>query len=248
MKKLFSFGLLLLVFTITFSCEKDEDPSKGKLVFKVNLTNGQTVVGQNQVVSLSNVKDLNISLFRLYFSSISLQNATNEIVIKDVALLDPGVEGENSFTVELEDASFTNINFGLGLNAVQNAKNPGDFANDDPLSTYQSMYWSMLKYRFAKFEGKANETGKLGSGNDVSIAYHPGTDSIFQQLSLPINITVKEETTKTININIDLETMFVTFDPIDLLDETQTQTHSTPADIHVAKKFMENLKASIWVN
>lgn len=247
MKKINFLGILALVFLFS-TCEKDPPIEPTKLKFIVTMSDGQKSVGQNEDISLSNNQDLNISLFRLYFSNITLFKEGSEVEIKDVVLLDPGIDGENSFTVEMDEGTFSAIRFGLGVNALQNDENPGDFANDHPLSTYQSMYWSMLKYRFSKFEGKANITGQIGSANDVALAFHPGTDALYQKLTLSKSISIKAESTTTININIDLNEMFSGANPFDLTDENETQTHSNSSDIQIAQKFMENLKASISIN
>lgn len=251
MKNFFVLGVLAFVFSIS-SCTKDSEDKQesGKLKFNVVLTDGVKPVNQNEVISLSNGQEINVSLFRLYFSNISLSqfDASTELLIKDVALLDPGVDGSNSFTVELDGATFSSIKFGLGVDAIQNDQNPGDFPNEHPLSTYQSMYWSMLKYRFAKFEGKGNLDGQLGSTSDVAIAFHPGTNPLYKKLVLPVNVTIKEGTTSTVNINININEIFAGNNPFDLTDGSETQTHSTASDIQIAEKFMENLKTSITIN
>lgn len=249
MKKFSFLGFLLVIFLFS-NCEKNDDPDPvdTKLKFIVTMSDGQQSVAHDENISLSSNQDLNISLFRLYFSNITLLKDGAEVEIKDVALLDPGKDGSNSFTVDLNAGNYDAIKFGLGVNAIQNDKSPGDFANDHPLSTYQSMYWSMLKYRFAKFEGKANLQGQLGSANDVALAFHPGTDALYQKTTLSKSISIKPESTTIITVNIDLNEMFAGSNPFDLTDETNTQTHSNASDIQIAQKFMENLKASISIN
>lgn len=247
MKKLAYLSLIALLLSFT-SCEKDPpEVESGKLKFVVTLSAGSLDVKQNEVINLVNGQAMNISLFRLYFSDITLIKDGSELEIMDVALLDPGFDGQNSFTLELDDASYDSMKFGLGVNSEQNNSNPGDFDNSHPLSTYQSMYWSMLKYRFAKFEGKGNSEMNIGTGSDVAIAFHPGTDSLYQQVSLPIPLTIKEGNTRTVQVNIDLDKMFAMGDNIDVTDETQTQTHSTPQDIDIARRFMTQLKSAITI-
>lgn len=248
MKKQFIFAILLSTLVFLPSCEKDPvEAEPGKLRIVVSMSDGTQSVSQDENISFSNGQDLNISLFRLYLSNLTLMEGERELEIKNLVLVDPGSNSNNSFTMTVENGNYSTLSFGLGVNATQNNLNPADFDNNHPLSTYQSMYWSMLKYRFAKFEGKANLNGKLGSSDDVSVAFHPGTDPLYQQVSLPISLNISEDNTYTLNIEIDLNEMFAGSNPFDLTDETQTQTHSNSADIHIAQKFMENLKASISV-
>ncbi len=137
--------------------------------------------------------------------------------------------------------------FGIGLSTELNDSDPTSFKKDHPLSSYQNMYWNMLKYRFVKFEGRANLSGSLQKGNDFLLAYHTGTDPLYTVVSLPGNYSLNPEDNNTIKVNIELDELFASSqNPIDF--ETEAQTHSTSADIPVAKKFTTNLTRAFLSN
>lgn len=246
-------ALLLLTLSFTFfitSCEKDKEEEKDpKVTFTLMLTDGNNNVYQGETVGLSSNQEMIISLFRLYISQLTITNNSDAAIdLKDIVLVDPGVSnGDQSFTITTNSGDFKSIQFNLGLDAITNDSDPSTFDNSHPLSTYNSMYWSMLKYRFAKFEAKANVAGSLGGISDIAIAYHPGTDPLMQSVDLPLNFSLESDEEANINILINLDELFAGANPFDLMSGNEAQSHSGSSDIEVARKFMENLKSSITV-
>ena len=244
-----SFLIITASLTLTTACKEKEDPDNSTSLTAIDIilkdAQGNTVrTGEN--INLSNGYEVNISLFRLYLSNIYLTSTANaSIEVNDIALLNPSEVGANSFTVQVQNGTYNKIKFGLGLDAADNDKNPADFAQEHPLSTYQSMYWSMLKYRFAKFEGKANKAGQLGTSSDIAIAFHPGTDALYREVELPIDITASNGSKSSITLEINVDDLFIGSNPFDFENPAEFNSHSTTTDIQYAEKFMKNLKASI---
>ncbi len=240
--------LLIAIFAMTIitACEDDDDDKKPvestKLKIEFNLTSGGEQVSLNEITTLPNGYDLMVSVFKTYFTDVKLvDNFGNELLIQELALLNIGAENENYVETEISEAgSYTLLSFGIGLTPKVNDSDPGSFERAHPLSTYQNMYWNMLKYRFIKFEGIADSTGKLQSGADFPLAYHTGTDPLYTVATIKGNFSVNTSNDNIIQVDVNLDELFASQEnPIDFA--TENQTHSEPVDIHVAYKFTANM-------
>lgn len=243
--KLLKFAFLSAL-TLSIAACKDNKPTTNKdestITFKVVMQNENKEVLQNDTAHLANGYDVYVTLFRLYLSNIkAVKGDGTEVMIKDIALLDPGNGEASTFSAKLPFGNYTQIKLGFGLDSLQNEAQPGSFPNKDPRSTYQSMYWSMLKYRFVKFEGRAI---LRGGTTPVQIAYHTGTDALYQKRSYAVDLSSFDaQATHNISLILDLGSFFD--GPGGQLDlSNENQTHSTVADIGIAQTFMENLAMS----
>ncbi len=246
MKSLKSYTLIFLSLLLVYSCEKDKPESdRGLLRFETTMTAGDqaTKVSIGDTIEIGNY-DLNLKKFKLYLSDITLRRADGtEKEIMDILLADVGDRETGQFTLELPADEFTEIYIGFGLNPEQNNSIPESFEREHPLSSFNQMYWTMLKYRFAILEGRSNLIDSLGSASDKLNAYHPGADTLYRSNVYPLNLKLSENGSQTISLNIDLYELFNGNEKLDLLAEPQT--HSEPsdsADFSRATKFMDNLK------
>tara|TARA_R110001592_G_scaffold162584_2_gene396069 strand:+ start:215516 stop:216274 length:759 start_codon:yes stop_codon:yes gene_type:complete len=244
MKTLKIATLIVLSLILGTACEKDknEESAKGTLRFKTEMTSGQQGQKFNigDTIQIGNY-DFNLKKFKLYLSNISLIRAdSTSLEIKDILLADVGDEITGQFSINIDPDQFTGVYLGFGLDTAQNNSIPESFEREHPLSSFNQMYWTMLKYRFAILEGRSNLVDSLGTSTDRLNAYHPGTDILYRTRSFPLDIKIEENGSKTIVLNIDLEKLFVGNDTIDLMMEPQT--HSEQVDFHIATKFMDNLK------
>lgn len=241
---LYSFSLLVLVFA---SCEdKNEDPivepTTAVMVATELYSDGEAIeVGDTMVFEDGTI--FNLKLFKLYLSNLTLlDEESNEYLLKDVALIDVGDASTGSFTAEVPgNLNFTTLKMGFGVDAAQNNSDPTSFPDEHPLSSYNQMYWTMLKYRFAILEGRSNATGSFNMGSDVLNAYHPGTDPIYQTRTYNFDNPTFSNSIKLV-LKIDVEDIFYSSPAIDLA--TESSTHSEASDIHIAQKFMSNLAKS----
>jgi hypothetical protein len=241
--------LIVLIAAVLFTataCEEDNKESKeGMVKLSVELYNGTERVMIDDTVSLQDY-NFYISLFRLYLAEIQISGSGSNHEISSIELVDPASTDANSFSAAVPEGDYSSLELGFGVDAVQNDMDPGSFPNEHPLSSYQSMYWSMLKYRFAKFEGFADDRSTPQNDN-IGIAYHPGTDALYHKESYPLDIKVRDGQTTEIMMRMDIN---------DLLDgpggkidfALEPQTHSEPSDIHIAIKFMDNLAAAANVS
>jgi len=246
MKTLKLATLLFFSALLLYSCEKNKDEkAQGFLRFKTEMTagNGASKVFIGDTIEIGNY-DFNLKKFKLYLSDITLVRADgSKKEVKDILLADVGDGVTGQFTLDLDSDEFTEIFIGFGLNPEQNNSIPENFERDHPLSSFNQMYWSMLKYRFAILEGRTNLIDSLGTESDKLNAYHPGADTLYRSKSFPLNLKIEENGSKTIVLNLDLEELFNGNPKLDLM--TEPQTHSQPTDsidFNRALKFMDNLK------
>ncbi len=245
MNRLPNIFLALLVAISFAGCRKDvKKQLQRKAGFEIGMNVGNTPIGVNDTADLNQDYNLYVSLFQLYLSKITLIDVEgNEALLKDVVLINPGSAGNSHFTLNLPEGDFNRLRMGLGVDPVTNNSDPNSFANDHPLAAYQGMYWSMLKYRFAVFEGRAIDKN---SGSSALIAYHTGTDPLYKVVDFPVDIS-SSKLGYELSLSIDLSILFD--GPGGKIDfPTQSSTHtvvSDPHDYQIAEIFMENLQAAI---
>lgn len=242
-KTLLPFLFLGLIFT---QCKEDEpEVQQGEINFTttVDVVAGQTAASIGDTLVLATGYDFNLKKFKLYLSNITLIDSEGgEHMIEDIMLADVGDPVTGQFKASVEAKTFTAIRYGYGLDSIQNDEDPEDFPREHPLSSFNQMYWSMLKYRFAILEGRSNVHDSLGNPSDMLHAYHPGTDPLYRVVTHPLNFQLAGGDSQTIDLLIHFEELFTHGDGIDL--RTEPQTHSEPVDIHIARKFMDNLAAT----
>lgn len=224
---------------------ENKESKKGMVKVTMQVYNGSERVYDFDTVHMTREYDFYLELFRLYLAEIELKGANGSKSLSSIELLDPASKTANSFSVEMPEGDFDTFELGYGVDPVQNDLDPGSFDNDHPLSSYSSMYWSMLKYRFAKFEGKASSRDTAIS--NIFIAYHPGTDPLYHKKSYSVPVKVRNGQTTEIIMKMDIN---------DLVDgpggsidfAKEPQTHSELSDIAIAIKFMANLAEAVEVN
>lgn len=261
MKALYKLLPLLIASMFLFTACEDEaknttpdkpEEKKASTQVQVHLYQSDKLnkVDLGDTVSLPNGLDFHLTKMRFYLSNMSLTDEEGgETEFRKVYLADM----ERGMTMGFDDTiavrNYEKISFGLGLDPVLNDKNPEDFAQEHPLSTYNQMYWSMLKYRFAIFEGKADTQGNIGGTDDVSVAYHAGTDALYRTYEQSLEADIPSESAGLIiNIYLDINTLILGpngNNPIDLM--SNNQSHSTTADIDIVTKYMDNWKAATSV-
>lgn len=242
MKKIY---FIAAVFALALAGCGEQDEQASMLTFEMELTNGGEKVSINDTVHLEEEYDFYMSLFRLYLSKITLTTTSGDLIpVENVVLLSPANDGQNSFSASVPTEAYNKLSVGFGVDPVQNNLKPENFQNEHPLSSYQSMYWTMLKYRFAKFEGKA--FSRLDDVNDnIMVAYHPGTDELYHSRSFDIDLSESPD----YHLKLSLDINEIMNGPAGKIDfATEATTHSTPEDIHIAEKFMKNIAASADVS
>lgn len=245
---LFSSIIMLSLVFIASSCKDDPEPTpdtKGNLKVSFQLYNGANTMDWDETVSLDNVNEYRMEFFKFYLSNIYAVNTSGDKVkLEDVLIADASVADGMTFTYELENGSYDKLEVGVGLDSLLNASDPIQFANDEPLSAAQAMYWSWAaKYRFVRIDGRANENGTIGSPDDLLLAYHPGADEFYRTIELVNPFTITGGQTADFNVKLDVAAFFN--GPGGTIDiPTEPQTHTEPSDYHIAVKFTNNFVAA----
>lgn len=181
--------LILALFTILVfgSCEKDECSEAS-----FNLSLNTYVDEELFVLNTSTYNDYmnrkyRVELLKFYLSNCALEKNDGTMVpITDVVLVDAASESPLSMEVTIETGTYVNLHFSIGLDSVMNASDPANFLSSHPLSIANNTYWSWAsKYKFFMLEGRVDSQS---DGNpDATFSYHSGFNSLYRELSLPLN-------------------------------------------------------------
>lgn len=232
------------------SCSKDEptvEQPASKAIegqFKIQMYNNGQAVALND--TLRNINGFNVILntVKFYLSDVTFISNDSSASISQVELINMKSNEGASFPVKMYPGTYTSFKANAGLDADLNNSDPASFPNEDPLSIYNSMYWSMLKYRFAIIEGKA-----FNADTTFFLAYHPGTDEVLKTIEL--NTPVEwSATNNMVELSLDVKTLFEGENSTNTVDfYTEADTHSANAkQITTAHKIMTNLVASLKLN
>jgi hypothetical protein len=243
----------LLISIILFSCKNegctdplainfDESSNKNdgscqylyNLEVRFSLNNDGTKLVKNDIISFEN-NSFRIEKFKLFFSDIYTKTPSGNKNISEVFLY--SIEDENTHTLNatLTENSFTEFNFGIGLNEVQNATSPVDYEIDHPLGLNNGTYWEMnnsSSYIFAMIEGKLDT---IGDGSYFNRTYHLAHNDLLKSVSLQKDVNFNNELNRTIEIKIELKAVF------ESIDLNPTLPHSSD-NSPLAHQIMENIK------
>lgn len=236
--------LFLLAASLFFvACDDSDNDQPRDVRFQLELRKNGNAVALRDTVDLSNGYTFTLTKFLLYLSRVELTDVNGDPQeLKKIALLRLEEGGNPFFTGKLKPGLYTDISLGLGVDSVQNESDPTSFSQDHPLAAYQQTYWTMLKYRFAIIEGRSNDSGSLGSSNDILNAYHPGTNPLYQTVEEDFSFRVPgESNVPQLRLVLDIDSLFDGPHRIDF--RTQPQTHSDTATIEIARDLMENMAA-----
>ncbi len=243
--------VLSLLFIATNCRKSKEEEKQASLKFSTALAidQGATTAQIGDTLYMNTGYDFNLKKFKLYLSNITLVGDKGRVEIKDILLADVGDSETGAFMVDIEADTYRTLELGFGLDADQNNSNPESFPDEHPLSSYNQMYWTMLKYRFAILEGRSDNSGQLnGDSTDILNAYHPGLDSLYQVKSYPLNLQVSEGASYQIELVVFVDELFSHGEGIDMRNEPQTHSEVgdslNPGDFDIARRFMENLSAT----
>ena len=114
-------------------------------------------------------------------------------------------EGTVIFRGELAEGDYA-ANFNIGVDPVNNAKEPADFTSDNVLSN-AAEYWAGWKsYVFAKVEGFIDLDGD--GDEETGFALHMGGDDAYRAVSISDKMSLDANSTR-LYIDIQLEKLFM---------------------------------------
>jgi len=267
--------LLLLAaapFLFISSCGSDDEvviepDTTLDLVFKANY--GADVAAMQEEFTYGDGKAIKFVQLDFYVANIALmqQNTPEspETELKEIDFVNLSFtnqeDAEAGYTISLDQVpagNYAGMKIGIGIPADLNRTVPEDYGSNHVLSK-NSHYWEGWEsYIFAKIEAGADLDGQngivLGGANSEGLSYHMGTDEVYYEVIIPQTIELIEDVPFSIDLNVDLNEVFKTTNPLHdtngdgYLDiETFKGTH-TEDNLSVAKKLMENLGNSITLD
>jgi len=209
-----SISVLALAITAILVVSCDEDPPEMPLTTNVSM-NMQLLYEGEPVVMLQNYEYPTGETF--YLSRVSMFVA--DVKLDDVQLKTEdyyslteahsttalAAEGFTTVLGEVEEGSYDNLSFAIGVTAENNAMVPGDFTSTHVLSQ-AGEYWSgWSSYVFYKIEGMLDSDGD-GTA-DQGISLHIGGDEVFTNITLPLGTTIDKDN-NVIGVDLDLYDVF----------------------------------------
>lgn len=210
--------LVLLSFTAILGCDKDKHSDEtGTLELNVKVRYGDLPLEMLKKYPYGTDQDIVFNRFSMYMDEIALHGGAShnhsDLGIKYLDLTQSHASAalaEKGYTLTLSDIpvdEYSRFEFGLGINAANNAKAPSDYAAGHPLAS-AAEYWSSWKsYIFTKTEGQLDED-KDGA-YDVEFALHLGGDEAYRLLQLKKPVSIKSGQTTKMNLEIDLKEMLM---------------------------------------
>ncbi len=147
-----------------------------------------------------------------YISDLTIRSADGDIVLKDVDYLNltnSHVDKNNDNGLQykisgVKPGDYTSFDFGVGLPASLNAKQPKDFEPRHILNS-SAEYWTAWKsYIFFRPEGKID----FGNGQLDDFALHLGGNESYIKVTMNKAIQVKEGKETTVDVIIDMKKFF----------------------------------------
>lgn len=182
--------------------------------------------------------------YRLYLSDITLlKEDGTEVLISEVEYLDFTPDaGASDLSVtpnitfkNVPEATYSGIRMGYGVNQVNNAKQPSDYAAGTPLNI-ETDYWpGWGSYIFSVLDGKADPDND-GIKN-LPFSYHCGSDPVYRVFTFNELIHV-EQGHGGLGIAFDILKL-LTNDDGSLYDmESKPATSNDASDTQVAAEIM----------
>lgn len=243
---------ILLLFISAVSCNDDVDNDENTTTLVLNFNS----LFENNALVLTDIYpyttdlDISINSARFFISNINLVKENGDKVeIKDIGVVDfaanHNTNGNKTESITIQDVpigTYTNIEFGIGVDSVLNGAIPPDFDNDHPLAA-ASEYWDWrATYIFSKLEGRVIRS----TGEQTFFVYHAGTNVLYKEATFQKNITLEKDAPFLLDFSLDAKSWFA--ENGDLIDiETNNSSHSGPDDIWLADLIMTNLINSIQI-
>ena len=248
------YPLLLLVAAIFLSagCKKEENQTAKNVELSITfkaLYDGTKLV-KNSDYNYDTYK-VQFSRFSTYISDITLLNGTEEVKVSDIEYLDftpDGAADNNAVDITIKatvkEGNYTGIRMGYGVNPVNNAKRPADFAAGTPLAQ-EGEYWPGWKsYIFTKIEGQGD--GNNDGNQDIFMLYHCGADKSYRVYSYDKAITVAGNS--ALSVEFDLKNLFYGNNTwFDITIPSNQFTSNLATDTRVAGILMDNFDQATTV-
>lgn len=222
---------------ILFSCsEEDNNTIMVDSTVKINhVFNNQLMNFNDEKFTNEAGNEVSFVKVRYLLSNITLTKSNGTVVTFDslYAFLDPA-RNLNSFELaNLEEGTYSNISFDLGVDSTRNHSDPSKLPASHPLSLINhNLHWGWIDgYIFLSLEGYLHYMGQT-----QSFTYHMGFDRNIRRISIDSDFEIKGDS--QINIDFDVAKLLHSPNLIDQFNEVYV-SHSTN-DKNLSDRIMDN--------
>ena len=232
--------ILIAVLLLLTGCgEKDPPVSNMQVHFTPMWGSDTLVLNKNNVGDDS--KKFRFSKIKMYWSHIRfVKSDGSEVEVSPVVLVD--LENPISLQVPVSglSGSFTGLNFGIGLDSIQNQTDPKTVAKTSPLHADNNTWWANTgNFVFAEIEGQADTGAVMPANVFWNFLFHSGTNPLYKQVSLTKNFSFDASKQNVVALQVDMKKIFYAQpNAIDIKTEYTTSTTDNPV---LAKKFIEKM-------
>ena len=244
--------LVLVICSVLFfnACEKEElkhECKRGPFHLSFNtLVNGEQFVLNDTLYEDHSGRKYRVESLKFYLSNWALEKQDGSMVsFGAVNLVDYSSKNTLNIDAIIDTGVYVNLHFGVGLDSLMNASDPADLESSNPLSVAQNTYWSWAsKYKFFMFEGRVDTLG--GQDPNVIFSYHSGFDTLYREITLPLQDLFITSEADSIVLQMDLARV-VKGDAgvVDFVDEPFS--HSL-TDFEIVETISNNLPDAFIVN
>ena len=240
--------LIFAFFTLILfeSCEKDEcSNAPFNLSFNTYVSQDQFVLN-NALYDDYMGRKFRVELLKFYFSNCFLEKQDGTLVpIVDVALVDYASTSPLSIDIDVETGNYINLHFAIGLDSIMNASDPVEFESLHPLSIANNTYWSWAsKYKFFMLEGRVDSQSD-GIPN-VAFSYHSGFNSLYREITLPLNEFNISSDGGSISLEMNLETIL--YGEAGIVDFVTTPFSHSENNYEIVEIISNNLMDAFNIN
>ena len=249
--KIYKLLVLVICSILLFNaCEKEElkhECKRGPFHLSFNtLVDGEQFVLNDTLYEDYLGRKYRVELLKFYLSNWALEKQDGSMVsFGAVNLVDYSSKNTLNIDAIIDTGVYVNLHFGVGLDSLMNASDPADFESSNPLSVAQNTYWSWAsKYKFFMFEGRVDTLG--GQDPKVIFSYHSGFDTLYREITLPLQDLFITSEADSIVLQMDLARV-VKGDAgvVDFVDEPFS--HSL-TDFEIVETISNNLPDAFIVN
>lgn len=231
MRNLFISAILL---SLLISCDP-KDPANNNsgtaqeigLEIKPKLNGTEAKV--NQYYNLKNGDSILFSRLDFYMQTIGFKDKFGKSAKLDTVFLFSTKNTSNKLVFKNSSlpTNIDSISFLCGLEDLTNSRDPNNYPEAHPLSSWKNMYWTMgTKYRFVVIEGSI----KTSTGTIIHYSYHTGLNYKYRS-NLPVSIILDVNNPKVYNLNLNIEKIFYPSQGSNVdYKNSETQAHGDAAD------------------
>ncbi len=188
---------------------------------------------------------IQVQMLKLYLGDLALTNTAGDTVpLTDVDLFNL-TNGPVVRSYTAEAGTFDGVHVGLGVPADLNGMNPAMWANDEPLSITNGMYWTWATmYRFMIFDGRFDTLSTNTGTPPYLFSIHTGRNECYRTRDFPLTVTATGGGTTDLRLELDLSRFFYSTTDT-LYMATESQQHGSIEELPMSQKFSDMVIASM---